>query len=238
MATTYVAGKNMNYNMDGHYINSNMQKQQLPPRQITVLQGTILRYICTTKNASYQAIMRHTLRGRVTVLQSLESLVKRKFVEKSKVYPTREKSKLTFKPTQKGMVYSLAFLDTDYDEVIDAHVEAALMSEYNRRIKAVPDYYLRKKLMNHFSRFVFEDDYFTEEGRLKSTAQEDIINLGLRIGLLQLSSDKNFDFRNLFDPRTVDLVKNLYTVEEQRVLREVLVKIRQNLNTVIEQLPD
>jgi hypothetical protein len=210
----------------------------MPLRQITTLQGKILKYICTTKSATYQTIMGYTHRGRVTVLQSLDSLEKRKYVEKTRIHPARKKSKLTFKPTQKGMLYSLAFLDTDYDEVLKAHTDAAQMSEYNQRIKAVPDYYLRKKLLNHFSRFVLEDDYLTEEGRLKSTSPEDIINLGLRIGLLQSSNDKSFNFRNLFDPTAVAFIKNIYTEEEQKAFKEVLMRIRQNLDSILNQLPD
>ena len=227
----------MSYDIQGLFIDI-MQKQRIPLLQTTPLQGKILKHICTTKNADYLTIMRHTHRGRVTALQSLESLVKHKYVEKKKIYPDRKKSKLTFKPTQKGIFYSLAFLDTDYDEVLSAHADAADMTEYNQRIRLVPDYYLRKKLVNYFSRFILEEDYFTIEGNITSTASEDMINLGLRIGLLYSTRDKSFNFRNLFDPKSVEFLKNIYTTEEQRAFKRVLMKIKENIDTTIEQLPD
>lgn len=227
----------MNYDIGGTFI-GRMKRQQIPLRQITSLQEKILKNVCTVKDASYLSIMRHTRRSRVTILQSLESLVKHSFVEKKKIYPAHRKSKLTFRPTQKGILYSLAFLDTDYDDVLNAYADAAQMSEYNQRVRSVPDYDLRKKLMSHFSRFVLEEDYFTEDGRLKSLASEDFLNLGLRIGLLQSSRDKNFDFKNLFDPKAISFIKDIYTEEEKRVIKEVLIKIRQNLDSSINQLPD
>jgi hypothetical protein len=88
------------------------------------------------------------------------------------------------------------------------------------------------------SRFLFEEGDFTEDGNLKSTERENMINVGLRIGLSLLTKDKGFDFRNLFDPKAVEFFKNIYTPEEQRVLKRDLMKFKDNLDLIINQLPD
>jgi len=237
MATTYVVGRNMSYDIQGIFTNI-MRKPRTPPIPPTHLQQDILKHICTTKDASYKTMVKHTHRSRVTVLQSLDSLVKHTYVAKKRAYPNRVKSKLTFSPTQKGMLYALAFLETDYDAILKAHADVEKISEYNERMRLVSNYELRKRLMNLFSRFVLEEGNFTEDGNLKSTEPEDMINLGLRIGLSLATKDKGFDFRNLFDPKAVGFLRNIYTTEEQRALKKVFMKIKGNLDLIVNQLPD
>jgi hypothetical protein len=159
-------------------------------------------------------------------------------VVKKRAYPNRVKSKLTFSPTQKGMLYALAFLETDYDAVLKAHMDVEKISEYNERMRRVRNYDSRKRSMVLISRFLFEEGDFTEDGNLKSTERENMINVGLRIGLSLLTKDKGFDFRNLFDPKAVEFFKNIYTPEEQRVLKRDLMKFKDNLDLIINQLPD
>lgn len=224
---TYVGGIENSYDMQ------NVRGQV---RHITELQAKILKHICTTKNSSYLTITRCTHRGRVTVLQSLDSLVRHRLVAKEKIYPDRKKSKLTFRPTQKGMSYSLAYLDTDVDEIQNAHADAESITDYNRRVKTIRDYSLRRKMTNYISRFVLEEDYFLEDGSFKSGLTDDI-NFGLRF-VLYITRDRSFEFGNLFDLKIAELARSIYSVEEQRVLKKALLKLRDNLDLNIKQLPD
>lgn len=121
---------------------------------------------------------------------------------------------------------------------MNVYTDAANISEYNKRISEVEDYQLRKNLMHFFAKMVLEDNYFNNEGKIKSTEPEDIINLGFRIGLSELIKDKNFDFRELFNPKSIQFLTKIYTKEELEVIRAVLTKIRNNLDSCIKQLHD
>src|SRR4051812_1686083 len=88
----------------------NMQKSEKEYRITTELQEKILRHICKTRDADYKTISKETDRDRITILQSLQPLMKHHYVYKQKIDPNRIKSKLIFKPTDKGMYYALANL--------------------------------------------------------------------------------------------------------------------------------
>lgn len=206
--------------------------------RLSDLQKSILLYVCTNKNSDYHSLCKATARKRTTIIQSLQPLRNRHYIDAYKKDPENDRSSLIFKPTHKDINYTLAYLDTEYDEILNVYTDAANISEYNKRISEVEDYQLRKNLMHFFAKMVLEDNYFNNEGKIKSTEPEDIINLGFRIGLSELIKDKNFDFRELFNPKSIQFLTKIYTKEELEVIRAVLTKIRNNLDSCIKQLHD
>ena len=77
------------------------------------LQRKILEVICTKENVTYKTLMEKTKRDRITILQSIESLVKRNHVLKQKSNPEYEKSILIFKPTLLGKCYACTIIDVN-----------------------------------------------------------------------------------------------------------------------------
>jgi predicted transcriptional regulator len=105
----------------------------------TELQEKILEHICKTKNADYKTISKATDRDRITILQSLQPLMKGHYINKEKLVPDQEKSKLIFKPTQKGMIYSLAFLNVKLDNVLKSYQDICQITGYAEFIKSISD---------------------------------------------------------------------------------------------------
>src|SRR5919202_645473 len=91
---------------------------------LTDLQANILRHVCNTNNATYKTLMEKIHKDRITILQSLESLIKYRYIEKKKVNPNHEKSKLVFIPTHKGISYAWFNLkDIDIKKIIKVNAD-------------------------------------------------------------------------------------------------------------------
>src|SRR4051794_30833662 len=68
------------------------------------LQQKILKHIGTTNKASYRTLIKEIGRDRITILQSVESLIEHyHYIEKRKINPKYQKSRLIFMLTHKGI---------------------------------------------------------------------------------------------------------------------------------------
>ena len=74
------------------------------------LQGKILSHIWRRKNVSYASLIKDIKKDRITILQSIESLIKYHYIEKEYLHPEHEKSKLIFIPTLRGKAGAWSYL--------------------------------------------------------------------------------------------------------------------------------
>jgi hypothetical protein len=202
----------------------------------TELQKRILTHICKTRDADYKTISKTTGRDRITILQSLQPLMKRHYIYKQKIDPTRIKSKLIFKPTDKGMAYSIANLDVDIDDVRKAHVDADVLVEYNDLIKNIDNRIQRKQFEREMIKVLVMYNLFDDKGKTIITDRKGFLKQGIRIGLFNLTADKYYDPENLFTPQVVERLKEMFSTYELKELKEFLMKIRNNLDLSIKQL--
>jgi hypothetical protein len=202
------------------------------------LQEKILRHICKTRNADYKSISKATGRDRITILQSLQPLMKHHYIYKQKIDPNRIKGKLIFKPTQKGIAYAIAFLGTDFNQILKAQQDASKITKYNQFIEQINDPELRKRLSEYTIRKFIEYDLFDDEGRIMVSSRQDMLKQGFRMGILEQAKDKDFNPYNLFNPQSVELFIKIFSHGELKELKEFLIKIKNNLDLTIKQLPD
>jgi hypothetical protein len=215
-----------------------MQRSNKEYRLTTKLQEKILRHISKTPNADYKTISKETDRDRITILQSLQPLIKRNYVYKEKIDPHLIKSKLIFKPTDKGMAYSIAVLGIDINDVIKAHADANSLVKYNDLIKNISNPIQRKRLEREMVKVLLLYDLFDDNGKIIVTDGKEFLKQFIRIGLFNLTADKYYDPENLFTPQTVERLKEISHASERKELKEFLMKIRDNLDLSIKQLPD
>jgi hypothetical protein len=215
-----------------------MQRSKNEYRLTTKLQEKILRHISKTSNADYKTISKETDRDRITILQSLQPLIKRNFVYKEKIDPHLIKSKLIFKPTHKGMAYSIAILGVDIDTVRKAHVNAEVLVEYNDLIKNIANPILRKQLEREMIKVLVIYNLFDDKGKMIITDRKGYLKQGIRIGLFKVTKDKYYDPENLFTPQSIQVLKEAFHTSELKELKDLLMKIRDNLDLSINQLPD
>ena len=202
----------------------------------TELQKKILKHICKTQNADYKSISKATSRDRITILQSLQPLMKRQYVYKQKIDPDRIKSKLIFKPTDKGMAYSIASLGVDIDDVRKVHVDADVLVEYNDLIKKIDNPLQRKQFEREIIKVLVLYNLFDDKGKTIITNRKGFLKQGIRIGIFNLTADKYYDPENLFTPQVVKRLKGIVGTSELKEFKEFLMKIRKNLDLSIKQL--
>jgi hypothetical protein len=200
------------------------------------LQAKILKHICKTRDADYKTISKETGKDRITILQSLQPLMKRQYVYKQKIEPSRIKSKLIFRPTDKGMAYSIASLGVDIDDVRKAHVDADVLVEYNDLIKKIDNPLQRKQFEREMIKVLARYNLFDDKGKTIITDRKAFLKQGIRIGLFNLTADKYYDPENLFTPQVVERLKGIVGTSELKEFKEFLMKIRKNLDLSIKQL--
>jgi hypothetical protein len=213
-----------------------MQRSNKEYRLTTKLQEKILRHVSKTSNADYKTISKETDRDRITILQSLQPLIKRHYIYKQKIDPNRIKSKLIFKPTQKGIAYAIAFLGVDSNHIMKAQDDASQIIKYNKFIEQINDSKLRKQLAESMMTKLIEYDLFDDKGSIIITSRQDMIKQGFRMAILEQAKDKDFDPHNLFNPQSVKLLTKIYNPDELKEFKESLIRIKNNLELTIEQL--
>ena len=198
------------------------------------LQNQILLHICKTKNADYKTISKETDRDRITILQSLQSLMKRHLVTKEKVEPDRIKSKLIFRPTLKGMAYSIAFLGATYDHIRKAHSEAAKqLTNHYEFVNFINDPKHRDRIMGHMTRILVEKDFFDEKGeKIITRGKSNMLKESFRAALFELTENKDYNCESVFNSESIKSI----TREESKELREFFKYVRLNLDLTIEHL--
>jgi hypothetical protein len=196
------------------------------------LQGKILLHLCKTANANYKTLTKEIGRDRITILQSIESLIKYRYVEKERDNPQKEKSKLTFLPTLKGIACLWLAFQFDLKEMIKLKKE----DEITTYLEFVKDFFKvehqRPMLMWLFSHI--EIDYM---GLVKGDASKrKLIKESFTMGILELVQRSDYDATRLFNEKGVQWLTKLYSKEELNEFKELFVRTKQNLTTVIKRL--
>jgi predicted transcriptional regulator len=200
-------------------------------KPISNLQAQVLKHVCQTKDADYKTISKETDRDRITILQSLHSLMKQHYVQKQKVEPDRIKSKLIFKPTRKGMIYAIGLLEIPYDKVLKAHPNAEQLLEYdNPYLDYLSDPLQRNRVMYYWIKTLIDKKAFDNEGRLVSPSTIKIASLR---AMLNLFADREFDPDTLFKSENKSMKSKRNEFEE---LRKFLQRMKNNLDLTIDRL--
>ena len=126
----------------------------------------------------------------------------------------------------------------DINDVIKAHADANSLVKYNHLIKNISNPIRRKELEREMVKVLLLYDLFDDNGKIIITDGKEFLKQFIRIGLFNLTADKYYDPENLFTPQTVERLKEISHASEQKKLKEFLVKIRDNLDLSIKQLPD
>jgi DNA-binding MarR family transcriptional regulator len=204
---------------------------------LSSLQAKILRIICTTQNVSYKTLIEETNRDRTTVLQSIESLIKNGYVEKQKVNPEYEKSKLIFKATPTGKQIASDYLDIRLEDIMKLE-EDEQITNYLEFIKNITDPSQQKKFLQPLSDLLTSPIAWTSEGKIKPDEKREIIIDGFKEALLELFKNKNYDAKNLFNNKSIKWFQKLFTSNEIKEIKEDILQVVDNANLTIERFPD
>jgi hypothetical protein len=189
------------------------------------LQSKILGHICTTVNPNYGTLVKEIGKDRITILQSLESLIEHRYVIKQKVNPNYEKSKLVFASTHKGISYAYLNLKVDLKTMTNSNDEIGRYIEFVKEAFDSPQD-CKQMLEPMFSKLergyleVYEDN---------TAKKKELIKDCFYMGLLNLAQHKNYDVNILFSNSSKKWLNQLYSSKELRELKEAFLITGNNL---------
>ena len=210
----------------------------LPEDMLTSdLQEKILLHACTTTNADYKTISKETDRDRITILQSLQGLFRRHYIEKKKIFPQYEKSKLIFSPTPKGIVYALAFLNLDFKQMPGSHREQSQINKLLQGIESLPDPY-PMRFAKRYAGYVLEEsdaNPFSEKGELIHLPKQHKVFRFIREFLAEyVVSNTQHTNKDDMAKRLQPLIQ-LYSRDEQKKTQAFLSDVSGNLQFISKQ---
>lgn len=191
------------------------------------LQQKILFHICTTPNASYETLGKMTNRDRVTIFQSLESLIKYRYIEKYKVNPELDKSKLIFVPTHKAMAFAWRYLKVNVSDLIS--IKDDEITSYLKFSLKSKDPQIRNRmittLLSKLERgaLEFHNTEHTRQDLVRDCFYEDLF-----VVLRQSNYDGKF-FASL---------KEIFPSKQLEDFRKTLFVLRDNINSAIRDFSD
>jgi hypothetical protein len=203
------------------------------------LQRKILQVICTKENVTYRMLTEKTKRDRITILQSIESLIKRNHILKQKSNPEYEKSILIFKPTLLGKCYacSIRKVDVDLEDILKLDGDDEI-TNYLEIIKNITNPLQRKMFIQPLSELFSLSELSKNQFKMPQAFKERVLKKAFKEGVLKISQNNNFDPRSLLNERSVLSLKKLFTPIEIKELEDYLVTMRDNLSKTIDSFPD
>ena len=211
------------------------QAVKKPDREITDLQKKILKNVCMRKNADYRTLSKATDRDRITLLQSLQSLIKRRLVEKENTNVDRRRIKLIFKPTDKGKIYASTSLGIDRDAIRNAQYDDIERMRYDEFIEQVPNQAERKRIERRVMEDLLQENLFQDDGNIPD--MDKLLNQLLRVRLLKFVKSRNFDINEQFTPVGTNTLKAISAPGEIKEFKKHLILLRKNLESTIKSLP-
>jgi hypothetical protein len=198
------------------------------------LQGKILRHLCTTANANYKTLTKEIGRDRITILQSIESLIKYHYVEKKRDNPQKEKSKLTFMPSLKGIACLWLAFPFDLKEMIKLKKEDEITA-YLEFVKVAFKFEHQRAMLKWLFSHI-EINYLGLYMKGDASKRK-LIKESFTMGILELVERTDYDATGLFNEKDVKQLTKLYSKEELNGFKELFVRTKQNLTAVIERFP-
>ncbi|MGC1134744.1 MAG: hypothetical protein WA941_18095 [Nitrososphaeraceae archaeon] len=208
------------------------------PSTLSALQQRVLEIVCTHENVTYKKLIRETRRDRITILQSVESLVKQNYIIKQRLKPEFEKSIIIFKPTGPGKSRAAFIQNVNLEGILRMEKDKDI-DNYLEVIKDVTDASQREMFIQPlqvlFARPMSPAFYETV---IRQQAKKNDLKKSLRDGVLQIIRSDHYDAGCLFNKRTIRPLKDLLGPSDILELKCLLSKIRNNADKTIERLPD
>jgi len=208
-------------------------------RMVSQLQDKILLHICQTKNPNFSTLESEiSKRNRKTIEQSINSLIKKRFIYRTNLQG--RKIRIFFKPTIKGMIYSIGFLGMKLDDIKNKPRNLEQLKDYEKYIKETAKEELIDALAISVSQSLISMNFFDEEGNLKTTNPFFINEQFLRVMLLNDLQNNNFDIKELFryNKLGLDTLKENCHYSGLIPLKTILTKIKANLDESVKKLSD
>ncbi len=201
----------------------------------TDLQRKIVKHVGTNNNASYRTLIQDIGKDRITIMQCLNSLMEWRYIDKKKVKPEFEKSKLIFSLTSKGIAAACLRKVITLDEIAKNINGKDKITKYVKFVYQTFNSSNRNLMIEPLFRKLDKTYAGYEPG---SDEEKNIVRDCFLRGIVDLCFDDNFNVSRLFNNKGIKLLEELYSSEELKEMKKFLVKGRDNISSTIEKFPD
>ena len=201
----------------------------------TDLQRRIIEHIGITKNASYGTLIEDIGKDRITILQSLNSLMEWHYIEKKKISPEYKKSKLIFSLTSKGIAAAWLREVINLDQIVTNLGRNDRITKYIKFIQETFNPLQRKYMLEPLFRKLDWTYAGYEPG---SDEEENVIKECFLKGVIDLCFRDNLNASRLFNNKGIKWLEELFSSEELKEMKKFLVRGRDNISSTIEKFPD
>lgn len=198
------------------------------------LQHEIIIHICKNKNADYQSICKATKRTRTTIIQSLKPMLKVGLVNKEKLNPSLVKSKLIFSPTYRGKAYAEAWglgAKHIFNTETDPHITNYLRVLVGNSNPSWHNLFLQELASNLLDMSIID-----KQGNIELNDKITALKEAFRDGLLRVIQEPNYDAATLFNSSTIEWLKKLFSADEVKEMKMMLLEIKKNSDSTLQIL--
>ena len=155
---------------------SRQERKSIEVREVyrmSDLQQEILKLICENRDLDYDSIREKTEKkhDESAILRSVHTLEQKKMIIRSKAEPHNPRSRLLFRPTDKGAFTAITYFYASYQKCFSIYYQGTL-SQLNSAFK---DQSLREKILLGQIKYSLEGGRFDDNGKfmpLKDEEQE------------------------------------------------------------------
>jgi hypothetical protein len=213
-----------------------LNRQRTKNYPLTGLQGIILRIICTDSHVTYKTLVQKIHRDRITVLQSIESLIEQGYVQKQKICPPHEKSKLVFTPTLVAKHYAWLTLGVNIEDILKLENDEDI-SNYLELIKEISNPLQRQEFVEPLSSILTSYGTWQDKGKIDPKLKKDVIKEGFRKGIVQLAQRPFEDIDRFFNTVSMKLLEELFSTSECREFKNLFERMGNNLIRASKKIP-
>jgi hypothetical protein len=201
------------------------------------LQEKILGHVCRTRDAGYDSLVNDNSihRDRTTIIQALRPLINKGYITRSEERIEERNIEVVFRPTNKGVFYSLAFLGLKLDTILRANGDEDDITKYARLLGELVDVKERANFMANAARAVLDFDLFNKEGELQVSSKQELFTIGLVSALTGIARSKSPDTAVYFN--NLPQLTKILTEKELEEVRTFYSKTATILNKALKNLP-
>jgi hypothetical protein len=201
----------------------------------TDLQTKIVRHVGTNNNASYRTLIEDIGKDRVTIMQCLNSLIDTyRYIDKRKISPDFEKSKLIFSLTSKGIAAAWLRKVISLDEIAkNISGKGNVVVDYIKFVHQTFNSSNRNLMIEPLFRKLDKTYAGYEPG---SNEEKNVVRDCFLKGIIDLCFDR-FNLDGLNRNKGIAALRKLFSDTELEDMKKYLAYGRDNLNSTIKKLP-
>jgi hypothetical protein len=195
-------------------------KQRTKHYPLTSLQEKIIRILTTHSGVTYKALIEKIRKDRITLLQSIESLILQDYVEKQKINPEFERSKLVFRPTLVAKHYAWHTLGVDIEDILRIEGDQDILN-YFELIKDISDPLQRQKFIEPLTLIITSYGTWESKGKIDPELKRDSIKKGFHNGITELVQRSKNDIEKFFNQKNEEQLRKLFSVAELKEFKNL-----------------